>query len=270
MSKKIIIIVIIIAIMLVFAFSVWHLSRDGQKKGEQNIFTDKSFEEIKDRGKIVVGTSVLFEPMSFTDKEGRPIGFDLDLAMEIANRLGVELEIKTMAFADLFSAVEQGEIDIAIDSITITQERSKVVLFSTIYLTTGQRIVVHKDNMDIKSTEDLVGKKVGVQKGTTGEEEAIKYAGKENVMAYDDRKEIGALKAGYIDATITDDINAATIVKTENDLKIVGEVFSEEYYGTMTKIGNKELISEVNKILNDMRISGLMKQLGDKWNINWQ
>jgi len=262
--------VIIAVVLLILSFSVWQFFTISQNRREKFVSVDSSLELIKEKGKIIVGTSALFEPMSFKDKDGELVGFDIDLAKEIAKRLHAKLEHKVMPFDSLFDAVDDESIDLAIDSTTITPERQKNVLFSTLYLTTGQRIIVHKNDGTIKNKEDLKGKRVGAQTGTTGEQQAVKYAGKENVKVFKNREEIDSLKKNELDAIVTDDINAVAIVDKNKDLKLVGDIFSEEYYGIMTKIGKKALILEVNKIINSMRANGEMKKIGDKWNINWK
>jgi len=98
------------------------------------------------------------------------VGFDIDIAMELAKRLGVKLEIVSLPFDSLIPALQQGKIDLAIAGMTITEERAKVVDFSKPYFEANQAIVVRKDSkFEPKKLEDLVGKKVAVQLGTTGD-----------------------------------------------------------------------------------------------------
>jgi len=267
MNKKITITVILVAVILTLAFSVWQLSLVNQKEGGQN---DKSLKQIKRKEKILIGVSIPFEPMSFKDSKDDLAGFDIDLAKAIADKIKVKPEYKVMEFPDIFTALKKGQIDLAISAITITPKRTEDYLFSENYITTGQRIVVRKDNNVIKSKGDLEGKKVGVQKGTTGEEQAIKYAGKENVISYQNRKEIEALSTNFIDAIVTDDINASMIIKNNPNLKTVGDIFSKERYGVMARLSDRATIQEVNRIIKTMKTNGTMKKLGAKWGLDWQ
>ncbi len=226
---------------------------------------DFSFNNIKSKGKIVVGTYGFFKPMNFFDDNDNLVGFDIDLSNEISKRLELDLEIKTMNFSDLFDAVKEEKIDVAISGITVTAERAKTVLFSAPYLEDGQMLVVLKNNEIIKDKNDLRDKKVGVQRGSTGEEVAKYYVDAENIFPFDQKGEEKALKEGEIDAIIFDNVNVLEMIKDNEDFKTVGDLINQEYFGIMTKQGKVNLISEINKIILEMRLQGDMKRLEEKW-----
>ena len=136
---------------------------------------DSTIQEIKDAGKLVVGTSMPYEPMEYIDEQGNVVGFDIDLAKMIAEELDVEFEIKNLDFnMTIFNnELNDGTVDIIIAAITITVERSEQLLFSNPYLNAGQVVIANVSNNDITAPEDLKDKTVGVQNGTTSQEEEI-------------------------------------------------------------------------------------------------
>jgi len=229
---------------------------------EQKKDLEPPIQSIKDAGKLVVGTSMPYEPMEYIDEDGVIVGFDIDIANEIATKLGVNIEIEDMAFDDLLNAVENGSVDIAIAAITITIERSEQVLFSNAYLNAGQIIIVNETNGDINGPEDLENKSVGVQDGTTSEEEALKYTNSSLVKSYDDYTEaLEAIQAGEIDAIVIDYPAGIGLIKDVAGLEIVGDPFTDELYGVAMKKGNGALKTEIDKII----ASDLIEELENKW-----
>jgi len=233
--------------------------------------SDPKLKEIKDRGKLIVGSDIPYGVMEFFDESGNAVGIDVDVAQEIADYLGVELEFKNIEWDILFDAVKNNEIDIAMSSITITPERAEEMLFSIPYFNAGQILIVHKDNQNINGPLDLEGYKVGVQIETTGETEAKKYTDETNVIDYpsyacilDNECMITDLKIGEIDAIILDYVAAIAVVNNEEELKIVGEPFTEEFYGVATATGNTELINEANRVLRELKRTGELNEIINK------
>lgn len=234
--------------------------------------TDSSLLDIKEKGKLIVGADVPYGIMEFFDESGNIVGIDVDIANEIASRLGVELEFLDYEWESLFVAVKSGEIDIAIAAMTITPERSEEMLFSIPYFNGGQVIIVRSDNEEIKLPDDLKDKKIGVQKETTGHYAVEKYS--DSLWTYDsyevpeDDPESGMiydLKNNTTDAIVVDYIAGVEIVKDNPSLKIVGEPFTEEFYGIPTKKGNDALMDEINNILRDLKLSGKLDDITEKW-----
>jgi len=231
--------------------------------------TDPAIQKIKDAGKLVVGTSTPFEPMEYID-DGEYVGFDIELAEKVAEHLGVTVEIVDYTeyedFEDILDYVANGDVDIMIAAITINLERAQRVDFSNGYLNAGQVIIVNESNEDINNPEDLLGLNVGVQSGTTGEEEALKHT--ENVRGYGENFTSDAplnLTAGEIDAIIVDYPVGAILIKGNSGLKIVGDPFTSEYYGIAIKKGETALQKELDKVINNLESSGEMQTLKDKW-----
>jgi polar amino acid transport system substrate-binding protein len=221
-----------------------------------------TIQRIKDAGKLLVGTSTPYEPMEYIDINGDIVGFDIDIAEAIATALGVELEIKDMEFDDILVAVENGSVDISIAAITITVERSKKVLFSNAYINAGQVIIVNETNEDIGGPNDLDNKTVGVQSGTTSEDEALKYTNSTLVKKYDDYGEaLEHLLAGDLDAIVIDYSAGVGLIKDTSGLEIVGDPFTDELYGVAMKKGETALKTEIDKVIADIDIDSLK----NKW-----
>lgn len=253
----------ILILIAAIAFGVWYRFFRA---------VDNSFLEVKEKGVLVIGTEIPFGVMEFLDENGQPAGIDIDIAKEIASRLGVELSVNNITWDKLFSKAQSGEIDLAISSITITPKRAEEVLFSDPYFNGGQVIVVLASNNNINGVNDLKNKKIAAQEGTTSFFEAEKYTSDELICTDKNfnssagaEKVLVDLKDGKLDAVIVDYIKALDIIKTYPGLKIVGVPFTQENYGIATKIGNNALIQKVNSILKEMEADGTTKKIEEKW-----
>lgn len=228
---------------------------------------DPVVEAIQKRGKLIVGTDPTYPPMENTDPSGRIIGFDADLAAALASSLGVALELRKVPFDNLIEAAKQGDVDVAISSISITEERSQSVLFSRPYLNAGQAIITASGNTTIELPEDLQGKKVAAQSDTTSFKEAQRYTNAANVISYpaDYSDIVLKLKKGTIDAIIMDYPAASDLVRQHAGTKLVGKPFTSEFYGIVTRKENKGLIEVVNIILADLKKTGKLSAFESKW-----
>lgn len=264
MKKILVIILTLIVLTLVILYgykSANNLRNDNVLKN-----TDSSLSAIKAKGKIIIGTYPEITPMTFHDSLGNLSGVDIDIAKKIASQIGVSSEFREMTFPEMFKAVQDGSVDILVSSITITPEREQVMLFSIPYFDGGQVIILNKENKDIKLIEDLDNKKVGVLKETTGEKAARNILKKSQIITSSDIVELSQLlKTGKLDAVIEDLSGAAGLVKNDPTFKIIGDPFTQEYYGVVTNIKNHALIDEINGILRDIKRSGELKSITDKW-----
>jgi ABC-type amino acid transport substrate-binding protein len=211
--------------------------------------------------------------MEFHDKSGKITGIDADIAQEIGKSLGVPVEISDIDFDKLFPAIKNDEADLGISAITITPERSKDILFSIPYFNGGQVIIVNNSISNIKSPSDLKGKRVGVQKESTGFDEMKKYTSPSLINTYDTYEQpkdsksgmISDLIQGKLDSIVIDYIAGISIVKQYPSLTIVGEPFTQEFYGIATKKGNDELINKVNEVLRELKRNGQFQQIVNRW-----
>ncbi len=264
--KKITIFVILLIILgAVFGFFYF-------EKNNKGAAVDPFLDKIKQSGKLVVGVDFSYGVMEFFDENKNPVGIDIDIIKEIARRLGLEVDIKSYSWDELLAATKNGEIDLAISSITITAPRSKEMLFSAPYFNGGQVVIVKTDNSGISRLADLTNKKIGAQKDTTSYDEAIKLTAQDLIITYAswDNSDLSGgiisdLKEGKTEAVIVDYIQAISSVKDNPTLKIVGEPFTQEYYGLASKLDNTALIEEVNTILRDLKREGLLENIKNKW-----
>jgi polar amino acid transport system substrate-binding protein len=162
-------------------------------------------EKIKTAGKLVMATSADFPPYEYKDNNGNYIGIDVEIMQEIAKLWNVELEINNMIFDSVITSVATGKADVGASGLTITEERLKSVNFTDTY-TQAKQVIIVKENSNIKTVNDLAGKKIGVQLTTTGDI----YASSDDAIKNGvQRFEIGidavlALTQGKIDAVIID------------------------------------------------------------------
>lgn len=217
--------------------------------------------------KVRVATDATWPPFESINQNTQAIeGFDVDLLNAIAEKEGLQIEYINVAFDPLLVGIGQCQYDAAISSITIKDDRKKSMLFSDPYFAAGQIVTVRKDNTDIMGKDSLKGKNVGAQIQTTGADEVAKIQGA-NLKIYDDISlAFKDLMNGQIDAIVTDNPLALIYVSTSSDkLKIVGKIFTDEYYGIAVCKTNQTLLSRINKGLAAVKAEGLIDQLTQKW-----
>jgi polar amino acid transport system substrate-binding protein len=200
-------------------------------------------------GKIRVATEATWPPFEYVDTStNKIVGFDIDLFTAIAEKAGIEFEFINVEWDPLLAGVAQGTYDAAISSITIREDRLADMSFSDPYFVAKQ-IIVTKTDSTITGISGLVGKKVGVQTGTTGDIEASAVDGV-NVTGFD---EIGmafvALLGGQVDAVVCDTPVASGYVSKYSNLKTVAEFPTIEEYGIAFPKGSDELIQKINAAL---------------------
>ena len=181
-------------------------------------------------GKLTMATNAAFPPYEMTTDAGEFEGIDIETAQAIADKLGLELQIDDMDFDAALLSVQQGKADIVMAGVTVTDERKAVMDFSDSYATGIQSIVV-PEGSDIASPDDLAGKKIGTQRGTTGYIYCSDDFGDENVVAYDDGlTAVQALNNGQVDAVVIDNAPAKEFVAANPGLVILDTSYAEEDY----------------------------------------
>ena len=193
-------------------------------------------------------------------------GFDIDLLTAVAAEAGFKFEVVNVGFDALLTGMAQCQYDGAISAMTITEERQKAFNFSDPYLAAGQVVSINKDTTDIKSVADLVGKKIGVQIGTTGAIESAKIKDAE-VKTYDTLDlAFQDLINKQVDAVVADYPTAVSFVGVNSDkLMTTGDVFTSENYGIAVCKTNTELLALLNKGLAAVKAKGLIPELEKKW-----
>ena len=215
-------------------------------------------------GKLTMATNATFPPYEMTTDSGEIEGIDVDTAKAIAEKLGLELQIDDMEFDAALLSVQQGKADIVMAGVTVTDERKAVMDFSDSYATGIQSIIVPNDS-EIASPDDLAGKKIGTQRGTTGYIYCSDDFGDENVVAYDDGlTAVQALNNGQVDAVVIDNAPAKEFVAANPGLKILDTSYAEEDYAIGMAKGSS-LEDAVNAALEELKADGTLQSIVDKY-----
>lgn len=216
-------------------------------------------DEIKEKGKIVIGTSAAYPPYEFHKEingKDEIIGFDIEIAKVIADELGVELEIKDMDFGGLLGALMSNKIDIVIAGMNPTEERKKNVDFSKVYYIAKQSVVINKENFDkIKTTEDLKGKTIAVQKGSTQEGMAKDIAEEKDIKALGKISNlIMELLNNKVDAVIVEEPVAKSYIQKNPSLCLSTVELQTGDSGSAIAInkGNDDLVKLINSVLDKL------------------
>ena len=231
---------------------------------------DNSLEDLKSRGVFVLGLDDSFPPMGFRNDDDEIVGFDIDLAKEVANRLGVEFKAQPIDWDAKEMELSTGKIDCIWNGLTITDERKEALALTKPYLNNDQVVVV-RNNSNINTLADLAGKTIGVQSGSSAQD-AIKdneeFASsvkdiilfKENITAMND------LVIGGVSGIVMDSIVAAyDIAQSKKPLTLVPEVLANEAYGIAFRKNDLKLRDAVQKTLEEMKADGTVERISTKW-----
>ena len=216
-------------------------------------------------GKLTMATNAAFPPYEMTTDAGEFEGIDVDTAKAIAEKLGLELQIDDMDFDAALLAVQQGKSDMVMAGVTVTDERQNVMDFTDSYATGIQSIIVKEDS-DIASVDDLAGKKIGTQRGTTGYLYCSDDFGDENVVAYDDGlTAVQMLNNGQVDCVVIDNAPAKEFIAANPGLKLLDTAYVEESYAIGIGKGNTELKDAINTALEELKADGTLQAIVDKY-----
>ena len=215
-------------------------------------------------GKLTMATNAAFPPYEMTTDAGEFEGIDIETAQAIADKLGLELQIDDMDFDAALLSVQQGKADIVMAGVTVTDERKAVMDFSDSYATGIQSIIVPNDS-DIASPDDLAGKKIGTQRGTTGYIYCSDDFGDDAVVAYDNGlTAVQALNNGQVDAVVIDNAPAKEYVAANPGLAILDTSYAEEDYAIGMAKGSS-LEAAVNAALEELKADGTLQSIVDKY-----
>ena len=204
---------------------------------------------------LVVGTEPTFPPFEFTENE-KDVGFDIDLAQAICDKLGYKMEVKNMGFDALIPALQSGQIDLIAAGMDATPERQEKVNFTDVYFKGGYSVVVRKDNTDITGFDSLSGKTVGAQVGSKPVETAQEHGA--TVKQFDTNTQGWMeLEAGTIDAVAIDQAVALYYLQQGGNakLKLAGEPILSRGVAMATAKDKTDLTQQINKALQDLKES---------------
>ncbi|AZU60327.1 amino acid ABC transporter substrate-binding protein [Neobacillus mesonae] len=224
----------------------------------------------KEKGKtLVIGVDDKFAPLGFRDEKNNLVGFDIDYAKAAAKKMGLEAKFQPIDWSTKESELSSGRIDLIWNGYTITDERKKKVLFTKPYLKNAQ-VVVTKAGSNITKLADLEGKTVGLQSLSSASEaldanpikSKIKTVTefKDNVLALND------LKSGRLDAVVIDEVVIDYYMSKQKDtFKVLDETLAPEEYGIGVKKGNEELLTKLQKSLDELNQDGTAAEISKKW-----
>jgi len=216
-------------------------------------------------GKLIMSTNAAFPPYEMVADDGSYEGIDVEVAGAIAGKLGLELQVDDMDFDAALLAAQNGKSDIVMAGVTVTDERQKVMDFSDTYAEGIQSIIVPEDS-DIASADDLTGKAIGTQRGTTGYIYCTDDFGEDNVIAYDDGlTAVQALNNGQVDAVVIDNAPAKSFVEANPGLKILDTAYAQEDYAIGVAKGNTALLDAINSALEELQADGTLQAIVDKY-----
>lgn len=250
----------IIAIAAVSTIAISIVGCGNNAKKESTSSNASALESIKSKGKLVIGTSADFPPYEFhstVDGKDEIVGIDIDIAKQVAEDLGVKLEIKDMDFDGLLVALQSDKVDMVFSGMTPTAERKENVDFSDMYYSVKQTFIVRNgDEATIKSTDDLKGKKIGVQKGSVQEGMAKGLFDAENIKSLSKVTDLVLdLKNNKVDAILLETPIAEFNAKKNEGIALTSIVLEDPDggYAIAMKKDQAELQTEVNKTIKELQ-----------------
>lgn len=215
-------------------------------------------------GVLTMGTNAAFPPYEFYDGD-KIVGIDTEIAEALAAKLGLKLEVVDMDFAAIVTAVQSGKVDVGIAGMTVDEERLKNVDFTDSYATGVQAIIVTEDS-EIASVDDLDGKLIGVQEGTTSHTFCSEDYGDDSVIAYTNgATAVQALLQGKVDCVVVDEQPAISFVEANEGLKILDTKYAVEDYAIAVAKENTALKDALNTAMQELKDDGTIQGILDKY-----
>lgn len=266
--KKVVKLLLVGMLMLGLVFSAVGCSKD---KAKEDAKAPQQTQEAAKKPVLTVGSETAYAPFEYVEN-GEFVGFDMDLIRAIAAAQGYDVKIESLGFKALIPAVMTDKVDCAVSAMSITDERKQSIDFSNPYFQAGLIIAVQEKTQGISSRDDLKGKKLAAEKGTTGaaaSEDIKKLDPKTEVRIFDT---VGAafmeLEKGSVDAVINDmPVTADYISKAgKGKVKTVGQVFqADDQYGIAVKKGNAKILTLINDGLDKIKANGEYDKIYKKW-----
>ena len=217
-------------------------------------------------GTLQVATEGTFSPFSYYNDKNELVGYDVDVARAVAEKLGLKIEFLTAPWDAMLAAFDAGKADAVFNQVSITDERKKKYEYSVPYTVVYGAIIVHKDNNDIKSFEDLKGKK-NADSATSNWAQVAKKYGAQNVTVDSFAKSMELLIARRVDTVVRDNTVFYDFLKQRPDapIKIAAKLKDVDYSAAIVQKGNKELADQISKALNELKAEGKLKEISLKY-----
>lgn len=228
-----------------------------------------SLEKVQENGYLILGLDDTFAPMGFRDNDGNVVGFDIDLAKAVAEKLGVELRIQSIEWDSKVLELNAGNIDMIWNGLTITTERLETILFSDPYLNNRQIILV-KSGTTMDSLADLAGLKVGVQIDSSGQsalEDNDAFATIDEMIKFNTFTEaLLDLDSGRVNAIVIDEIMGRYVLEQGTyDIVVTDVSLGDEEYGIGFRLEDVELRDEIDRILYELQEEGTTATISNNW-----
>ncbi|MGD1819271.1 MAG: amino acid ABC transporter substrate-binding protein [Pleomorphochaeta sp.] len=256
----------LLTLFILTTFSIATIFASGAKEAQG----DNSLEKVMEKGVFILGLDDSFPPMGYRDENNEIVGYDIDLAKEVTSRMGVELKLQPIDWSSKEQELATGNIDCIWNGFTITEDRKDVVLFTEPYLDNAQILVV-KSNSPYQSIDDLKGKVVGLQGGSTASDAMdaspeFKESLKDIIEFSDNLTALMDLETGGVDAVLLDLFVANDNIKRSGkDFRIIDGSLTKEEYGVGFRLNDVALRDKVQSVLKDMASDGTIAQISTKW-----
>ena len=236
--------------------------------GNEKDSGDQSLKKVMDAGQLVLGLDENYPPMGYRDESGQIVGFDIDLAQEVCSRLGIRLVTQPIEWDKKEEELNSGNIDCIWNGMSVSPERASSMCLSRSYLRSELVFVVMSDS-DMNDVHDIKGKKVGVQLGSTTEDEirSSTLMPEITLVGYGDNKELMEdLENGVIDVAFIDTISTYYYSSKSNErFSILPTVFSREELAIGFRKGDNALRDKIQDTINEMNADGTLAAISEKW-----
>jgi len=229
---------------------------------------DDHYAAIQKSGHLRIGLEGTYPPFGYQDESGALVGFDVDIAKAVSERMGLKPEFVPSKWEGILAALESGRFDVVVNQVTLSDARRKVYDFSRPYTFSGLQLIVRADHADsIKGPEDLAGKRVGVLLGTNHEQWLLDHTPKADIRTYeDDSTRNQDLLVGRIDAVLNDRLIVGSVLKLYGGrLVAAGTPLSQEQEAIAVRKGSPELVAALDQALASLSADGSLRRISEKW-----
>lgn len=230
--------------------------------------SDGSLQKVLDKKELVIGLDDEYPPMGYTDESGEIVGFDIDMAQEVCKRLGISLVKRPILWNKKEDELNSGNIDCIWNGLSVTPERAESMCLSKSYLR-NELVMVVMSSSDIRNAQDVKGKKVGVQSGSTPESELKASALKDEaaIVGFKNNLELmQSLKKGEIDVAFVCSVNAYYYISMSDErFFVLPDSFSDEELAVGFRKNDKALCEKVQETISEMKADGTLKKISEKW-----
>jgi ABC-type amino acid transport substrate-binding protein len=261
-DKRLTLGLVIVLAVLTIATGLWLTLTPGEPG------KDETWERIQSEGLMRIAMDASYPPFEFFDEGGNLVGYDVDLAREIGQRFGVDVEFVIISFDGLYDALRVERVDLILSALPFDLRLTEDVVYSHSYFNAGQMLVVSEAEDGIAAVDDLGGKRVGVEWGSMGDVEARQLLRRMEFELFPyaaPQEALTALREGEVDAAITDAVSAYQFSRDEGGVKIVGPPVTDDPYVVATRLGSFVLQERLNEAILDLSASGFLDGLRLRW-----